>query len=229
MKKFSRVACVICIAFTLVGCRENVSQNIASSQIVSNVSENVTNTSKSVPNTSESMSNTFGSTADISENISNTAEKMPIIVFLHTVYNPSVHGDERYASDEVTFYDSDGNYCSVTNAEKRALTIDELIEEYEAGMLSDSIEIVSKCDISELKANYTKLCDLSENSDFALKEFEEAPAVEGLVYTWYGICFDGDNRKKILFRKKDVAGDHTPNDERASEIYEWILASFKNN
>ncbi|MDE6732136.1 MAG: hypothetical protein K2J77_04595 [Oscillospiraceae bacterium] len=182
MKKFSCVACVICIVFSLVGCT-----------------------------------------------VSSTAEKMPTIVFLHSVYDPSGHGDERFASDIITFYDCDGNYCNVTNVEKRALTIDKLIEEYEAGKLSDSIEIVSKCEMSELKANYKKLCDLSENADFALKEFDVRPTVEGPVEAWYGIYFDGDNRKKILFRKKDVAGDHTPNDERASEIYEWILASLENN
>lgn len=205
------VSCLTCTALILLllgGCgektvSENEPQNQTSSQIALSTSENK----------------------------SDIAEKMPSIVFLHRLkeYDSKAKYD-GYVFTDVAFYDSNGNYCKVTSSEKMQLTINKLIEEYEAGKLAGSIEIVSKCDTSELKANYKKLCGLSKNADFALNngdKGEVVPAVEASIDTWYGIYFDSAERKEILFRQKDVAGNHTPNDERATEIYEWFLKSIR--
>lgn len=159
-----------------------------------------------------------------SESVLDTSENMPAIVFLHRVSNP-----EPDQPSTVTFYDNSGNYYKISDEEKTSLPIDTLIKQYEAGELNDSIEFISECEVSKLESNYQKLCELSKNEDFSLKEFDDVPAVEKEVYTWYGICFNGDERKEVLIQKKDAAGEHEPNDKRATEIYEWLLSSFTNN
>ena len=159
----------------------------------------------------------------LSESNEKDSEAMPAIVFLHRVSNPG----ENAAQDTVTFYDRDGKYFHITDSLKIHLPVNTLIAEYEAGEMRDSIEMISACDVEELKSNYQKLCQLSENSDFELKEFEEVPAVESPVYTWYGIYFQGNETRELLIQKKDGAGEHEPNDKHATEIYEWILSSFK--
>lgn len=167
----------------------------------------------------------FSGCAHNEKEISTLQDEMPSIVFLleRTKY-PIQNGVISY---QIFFYDNEGRYCSSHDQNVCKLSFDKLIEEYEQGNLTESIEYTSSCDIDDLKDNYRKLCEIGENPEYQLEEFDAVSSVVTDKVIWYGFYYDdAGNIQSIQIYKLDEGGRHYPNDDRANEIYDWIQESF---
>ncbi len=167
-----------------------------------------------------------GCSRDTARTIKDPSE-MPDIVFMNVVdLSEVVEADEVQTG--VTFYDKKGNHYTSFDSYDYSLTIDELFEVYRAEDLEDKFYLHTTCDVNELFENYQKLCQLSKNKELEIIYPEYGPAVEAIRQNWYGLYYDKEgNIQTIRIHARDAWGDHMANDERANEIYEWYIGTFK--
>lgn len=166
-------------------------------------------------------------------NFARTADdpsQMPDIVFFNIIDYKESAPDGEYES-AMTFYDKNGNHY-VTDAAYGSyicgLKYEELISEYAAGNLDNKITLHTSCDVNELFENYRKLCELSKNDDYEILYPEAVPAVEANEEFWYGFCYDESGELRALkIHEKGAGGHYDTNDERANEIYEWYIGTFR--
>ena len=165
-----------------------------------------------------------------SVHVADDPSQMPDIVFFNIIDYKASAPDGEYES-AMTFYDKNGNHY-VTNADYGSyicgLRYEELISEYATGNLDDKITLHTSCDVNELFENYQKLCALSQNKDCEIVYPEMIPAVEANEEFWYGFYYDGAGELHALkIHERGAGGDYEANDERANEIYDWYIATFR--
>lgn len=163
-----------------------------------------------------------GCSKDTARTIKDPVE-MPDIVFLNYIHY--YKGD---ISTAMTFYDKNGNHYTTSDYSVCCLSFEQLVEEYAAGNLDDKIKFHTTCNVDELFENYQKLCQLSKNQELEIVRPGYGPDVEANREIWYGLYYDKDgNIQSLIIHEEDAHGDHMANDERANEIYEWYIGTFK--
>lgn len=154
------------------------------------------------------------------------ASQMPDIVFMNTIRFEETYSGEEPKST-ITFYDKNGNHYVSTDEYVCSLLFEQLICEYAEGKLSDKISFHTSCDTAELLENYNKLCKLSRDG-FEIVHPEMGPDVLANHEVWYGFYYDQEGNIRFLrIHERNEHGDHYADDERANEIYEWYLGTFK--
>lgn len=162
------------------------------------------------------------------------ASETPGIVFLvRTNLYDSVQGE--YVSVKkfrVGFYDRDGNFWLSDDPDVLDMDNETLIDEYEAGRLTDRIQLSAGCDADIIGEQYTKMRDIYLKEQL---ELETAASVEVnlesltrsssdlLCSTWYGFYMDenGTMQYQIIHQKKPEGDFYTDNDT-VNEIYDWL-------
>lgn len=157
----------------------------------------------------------------------NNPSEMPEIVFLN-------ENDYRDVAEDggklcaITFYDKFGNHYISEDPYVCGLPYAEMVKEYAAGNLDDKIEYHMSCEVDEIFENYKKLCQLSRSKKLGMDYPEQVPQVETHRGYWYGLYYDKNGEiQTILLHEYGMGTDYYANDERANEIYEWYLSTFK--
>lgn len=95
-------------------------------------------------------------------------------------------------------------------------------------MINKSFSAYNTCDVNELFENYQKLCELSNNKDYEILYPEAVPAVEANEEFWYGFYYDKAGELQALrIHERGAGGNYEANDERANEIYNWYIGTFR--
>lgn len=162
------------------------------------------------------------------------ASETPGIVFLvRTNLYDSVQGE--YVSVKkfrVGFYDRDGNFWLSDDPDVLDMNNETLIDEYEAGRLTDRIQLSAGCDADILAEQYTKMHDIYLKEQLELEtaasgevnlESLTRSSSDLLCSTWYGFYTDenGAMQYQIIHQKKPEGDFYTDNDT-VNEIYDWL-------
>ena len=150
-------------------------------------------------------------------------EEMPPIVFEACSHDPE--RDQVFRS----FYDRSGMYYAAEGAEMCTMRLDDLIEAYENGALTE-YQTGRTCDVSELLEMHKLLVELTYEPDFGLDEPEALPAVEAPSTSWYGIYYDEDGScRELQFHAHHNGIPVYGNDERAWTLVNWWQSTFQSD
>ncbi|MBP3459815.1 MAG: hypothetical protein J6K58_11465 [Lachnospiraceae bacterium] len=168
----------------------------------------------------------------------NTSETPSIVFLVRTNIYDSVQGE--YVSVKkfrLGFYDHDGNFWLSDDPDVLDMDNETLIDEYEAGRLTDRIQLSASCDADILAEQYAKMRDIYLNEQLELKiaDSEEVnlesltrSSSDLLCSTWYGFYVDenGDMQYQIIHQRKLEEEFDTDNDS-VNEIYDWLQKALQ--
>ena len=170
------------------------------------------------------------------ENRSMDTGELPAIVFLvrtdisDTLSEADTEEIERQniAVRTLGFYDKNGSYYISVDPDLNALDNKTLIDEYEAGHLTEQIQYYTSCDADILAEQYEKLRNICLNGEFEIVYPNELPTVQAESSAWYGFYFDQDEnlQYQAIHREERMTELYSDNDT-VNEIYDWIIETFK--
>ncbi len=165
-------------------------------------------------------------TSSFSGNDSHVSDEMPDIVFMNIITYSEYSKTEKDSA--ITFYDKNGNHYTSDDQTVCSLSFEDLQKKYADGELKDKIKLHSSCDVNELNENFQKLLELSNNKKLEIIYPEVFPDVEADRFAWYGFYYDDkDKLQYLILHKREYTIDLNANDEKANEIYQWYISTFK--
>lgn len=154
----------------------------------------------------------------------------PCIVFLVRTDLYDFVQEEFVGRIRLGFYDSDGNFYLSTDPDLLDMDNKTLIDEYEAGRLTDRIQLSASCDADILAEQYAKMHNIYlkeqiEIVDSEEENFELVIRSNSLIEcsTWYGFYADenGDIQYQII-HKREASEDFYADNDSVNEIYDWL-------
>lgn len=159
----------------------------------------------------------------------------PRIVFLVRSDLYDIVKKDIVGSFRLGFYDNDGNFYISTDSDLNDMDNKTLLEEYEAGHLTDQIEFVTNCDADKLLEQYESIRDNCLEDRIVVDSNEEIPAnptKSSTLYqysTWYSYYVDQDG--EIKDQTIHISGetiDFYSNNDIVNEVYDWIRETLQN-
>lgn len=162
--------------------------------------------------------------------------ELPTIVFLVRTdisdtlseMDPEEIEQQNIAVRSLGFYDKNGNYYISSDPELNALDNKTLTDEYEAGNLTEQLQLYKSCDADILAEQYEKLRNICLNEQFEIVYPDALLDVQAESSTWYGFYFDenGDLQYWAIHGEERMTDLSTDNDT-INGIYDRIIGSFR--
>lgn len=170
------------------------------------------------------------SSGNIQDETGVDTSEIPCIVFLVRTDLYDFVQEEFVRKWNLGFYDSDGNFYLSDDPDLLDMDNETLIVEYEAGRLTDRIQLSASCDAGIFAEQHAKMHNIYLNEQLEIvdseeENFELAMQSSSLILcsTWYGFYADenGDIQYQIIHKREETEEFYTDNDS-VNEIYDWL-------
>lgn len=163
------------------------------------------------------------------------ANKPPRIVFLVRTELYDIVEKDIVGNFRLGFYDSNGNFYVSTDSNLNEMDNKTLIEEYEAGHLTDHIDLMANCDADKLLEQYKRIRNCCLEDQIEMVDFNGEipmnPMQSSSIYlysTWYSYYVDQDGELKYqtIHINSEII-DFYSNNNTVNEIYDWLKESLQ--